>query len=75
MAAEVQTTPTMSSTEHAAHGAPASATAHGHDDHGHAADTLGPIDWKMWGAGVLGVVAALEVLVGVVVATGFSFIR
>jgi hypothetical protein len=64
----------MSSTDHGAHAtAPASGTGHGHDDHGHAADTLGPIAWKMWGAGILGVLAALAVLIGVVLATGFSF--
>ncbi len=79
MGPEVQTTATMSSTDHgsssdhSAHAAHAHGTGHGHDDHGHAADTLGPIDWKMWGAGLIGVVAALAVLVAVVLATGFSF--
>ncbi len=69
MASEVQTTATMTSSDHGAHAAP----DHGHDDHGHAADTLGPIDWKMWGAGLIAVVAALAVLVGFVLATGFAF--
>ncbi len=46
----------------------------GHDDHGHDADTLGPIDWAMWGVGVLGVVAALMVVAGFALATNFSFI-
>lgn len=73
MGAEVQTTAQMSSTDHAAHGAPADAAGHGHDDHGHAADTLGPIDWKMWGAGLLGLIAAAAVAAGVVLATGFRF--
>jgi hypothetical protein len=77
MAPQVQTRGKMSSTDHGAHAAPAHdaghGTAHGHDDHGHAADTLGPIAWRMWGAGVLGVLAALAVVVGVVLATGFSF--
>jgi hypothetical protein len=45
----------------------------GHDEHGHAADALGPIDWRMWGVGVVGVVSALIVLAGFVVATGFVF--
>lgn len=46
----------------------------GHDDaHGHAADTLGPIDWRMWGVGLLGVVAALIVVAMFVVSTGFVF--
>ena len=65
------------------HGAP-HATADGHaaaDDHGdgghghdaHGGEALGPIDWRMWGVGVLGVVAALIVTAGFVVATGFAF--
>jgi ABC-type Zn2+ transport system substrate-binding protein/surface adhesin len=45
----------------------------GHDEHGHDADTLGPIDWTMWGVGVLGVIAALIVAAGFVAATGFAF--
>jgi hypothetical protein len=45
-----------------------------HDEHGHAADTLGPIDWKMWGAGVLGVIAALAVVATFVISTGFVFL-
>ncbi len=46
---------------------------HGHDDHAHAEETLGPIDWTMWGVGILGVVLALAVTAGLVLATGFSF--
>jgi hypothetical protein len=46
---------------------------HGHDDHGHAADTLGPVDWRMWGVGVAGVISALIVVAAFVVATGFVF--
>lgn len=46
---------------------------HGHDDHAHAAEALGPIDWTMWAVGVAGVVVALIVTAGLVVATGFSF--
>ncbi len=34
---------------------------HGHDDHAHLEETLGPVDWPAWGAGVLGVVAGLVV--------------
>jgi hypothetical protein len=45
----------------------------GHDEHGHGGDTLGPIDWTMWGVGVVGVVAGLIVTAGFVVATGFVF--
>lgn len=41
---------------------------HGHDDHAHVEDTLGPIDLAAWGAGALGlgiaiVMAACFVLV------------
>jgi hypothetical protein len=46
---------------------------HGHDDHAHPSDALGPVDWAMWGAGVLGVLVGLVVTAGLVVATGFSF--
>ena len=45
----------------------------GHDVHGYDADTLGPIDWRMWGAGVLGVLAAVVVVAAFVVATDFVF--
>ena len=59
------------------HGAPgAAADGHGDGGHGHDArggDALGPIDWRMWGVGVLGVIAALIVTAGFVVATGFAF--
>jgi hypothetical protein len=53
--------------------ADASHDAGHHDEHGHAADTLGPIDWRMWGVGVLGGIAALIVVAGFVVSTGFVF--
>lgn len=46
---------------------------HGHDDHGHPTQALGPIDWPMWGVGVLGVVVGLIVTAGLAVATGFAF--
>jgi hypothetical protein len=45
---------------------------HGHDAHG-GIEALGPIDWTMWGVGVLGVAAALLVAAGFVIATSFSF--
>jgi hypothetical protein len=56
----------------------ATADAHdiGHDDShggGHGGNALGPIDWTMWGVGVLGVVAALIIAAGFVIATSFSF--
>ena len=47
--------------------------AHGHDDHAHAGGALGPIDWSMWGVGIVGVVLALAVVAGFVLATGFNF--
>ena len=43
---------------------------HGHDDHAHAADDLGPIDLPAWGAGVLGVVLGLAVVVAIAIASG-----
>ncbi|HEY5520410.1 MAG TPA: hypothetical protein VIK08_07110 [Candidatus Limnocylindrales bacterium] len=33
------------------------------DDHGHAAETLGPIDWQKWAFAVAGGIAGLIVLV------------
>jgi ABC-type Zn2+ transport system substrate-binding protein/surface adhesin len=46
---------------------------HGHDDHGHDGMALGPIDWQMWAVGVVGVLVALIVTAGFVVATNFQF--
>lgn len=40
---------------------------HGHDDHAHAEEALGPIDRMAWGAGVVGV------LLGLAVAFAFAF--
>lgn len=57
-----------------AHGSTADhGDGHGHDDHAHAGEALGPIDWTMWAIGVAGVLVALIVTAGLVVATGFSF--
>ena len=44
-----------------------------HDAHAHHDGGLGPIDWWMWVAGILGVVAGLVTVAGVVAATQFSF--
>ena len=63
---------TMSDHTTARHADPADA---GHDaGHDHAADSLGPIDWKMWGVGLVGVIAALIVVGCFVVSTGFVFL-
>jgi hypothetical protein len=56
------------------HATTASSDAGHHDEHGQAADTLGPIDWKMWGVGVVGVVAALIVVACFALSTGFVFL-
>ena len=47
--------------------------AHGHDEHGHGGMSLGPIDWRMWLVGVIGLGVGAIVTAGFVVATGFSF--
>jgi hypothetical protein len=65
---------THASTAHDTHADAGHGGGHGADEHGHAADTLGPIDTKMWGVGVLGVVAAVVIVACFVVATGFSFV-
>jgi hypothetical protein len=43
---------------------------HGHDDHAHGADVLGPIDVRAWGAGILGVILALVTAACFALATG-----
>lgn len=40
---------------------------HGHDDHGHAEAALGPVDWTAWGAGLLGIVLGLVIVVGLLI--------
>jgi hypothetical protein len=67
----------MSDTDEGGHGAAAHGTGHGtghdHDEHGHAEDALGPIDWAMWTSGVLGVLFAAVMLVAFVMGTGNNF--
>ena len=63
----------MSDTDHGADAAAAHGTGHGHDDHGHAADTLGSINWAMWAVGLLGVLIALVMAVAFATATGNNF--
>jgi hypothetical protein len=43
---------------------------HGHDDHAHGEEPLGPIDVAAWGAGVLGVVAGVVIAFCFMLATG-----
>ena len=63
----------MSDTDHGADAAAAHGTGHGHDDHGHAADTLGSINWAMWAVGLLGVLIALVMAVALAMGTGNNF--
>ena len=42
---------------------------HGHDDHAHGEESLGPVDGPAWGAGILGVLLGLAVAVAFVIAT------
>ncbi len=50
--------------------ASAAPAAAGHDDHGHGETALGPIDFSMWGVGVLGVALGLLVSLCCAFATG-----
>jgi hypothetical protein len=43
---------------------------HGHDDHAHGADVLGPLDVPAWGAALLGIVLGLVVMVALIQAAG-----
>ncbi|HSL97955.1 MAG TPA: hypothetical protein VK831_05230 [Candidatus Deferrimicrobiaceae bacterium] len=43
---------------------------HGHDDHGHDAESLGPLDTWAWGAGVLGIILGLAVAVALLAGGG-----
>lgn len=43
---------------------------HGHDDHAHAEEPLGPIDVFAWGAGALGIAIGLGIVAFFAVATG-----
>jgi hypothetical protein len=42
---------------------------HGHDDHAHAEEPLGPIDGAAWGAGVAGVLIGVAIAACFVLAT------
>jgi hypothetical protein len=43
---------------------------HGHDDHAHGEEPLGPVDVPAWGAGLVGVALGLAVAVAFMLATG-----
>jgi hypothetical protein len=43
---------------------------HGHDDHAHGGDALGPIDVRAWGAGALGIALGLVTIAVLATATG-----
>lgn len=45
---------------------------HGHGDHAHGSEALGPIDWTMWAVGAAGVAVALIVTAGLSAASGFK---
>jgi len=45
--------------------------AHGHDDHAHGGEALGPVNRALWGAAALGIL--LGVVVAVALAIGASF--
>ena len=45
---------------------------HGHDDHGHGSATaLGPMDMRAWGAGALGILLGLAVVIAIALGGGF----
>lgn len=66
----------MSDHDATAHAPDPAHHADGHDSghEAHDAGTLGPVDWRMWGVGVLGVIAALAVVAGWAIATDFAFL-
>ena len=45
---------------------------HGHDDHAHAEEALGPIDVAKWGAGVVGILAGLLIAACFMLATSVA---
>jgi hypothetical protein len=46
------------------------APGHEHDDHVHADEPLGPIDWPAYGAGALGLLIGLVIAVALAIAVG-----
>ena len=45
------------------HGASDHGETHGHDDHAHGSDSLGPVDRRAWGAAILGIALGLVVMI------------
>lgn len=39
---------------------------HGHDDHAHGSEALGPLDLQSWAAAILGVVLGLAVMIALI---------
>lgn len=52
------------------HGAGDHGETDGHDDHGHAEEAPGPMDWGTWAVGALGVAFGLVVALAVALSTG-----
>lgn len=52
-----------------AHGPDDNGETHGHDDHAHAEEALGPVDVQAWGALIVGVAAGLLVVLCLVITT------
>ena len=44
---------------------------HGHDDHAHGGEALGPLDVRMWGAAGLGILLGLVVVVALLMSVGW----
>jgi hypothetical protein len=40
-----------------------------HDEHGHADEAIGPVNWPAWGAGALGLLVAVVMVVVFAIAT------
>lgn len=52
-----------------AHGTADHGEEHGHDDHAHGGEALGPVDARAWGALILGAALGLVVAVCVAIST------
>jgi hypothetical protein len=39
---------------------------HGHDDHTHASEALGPVNMRAWGAAILGLALGLVVMIALI---------